>query len=831
MDNAFNWLQQPLGPDSEPGPPHVKHLGPVKSDGCCIIVEMASRILAIISLVLLTGVAQISWGQGPEISWQVNDYKFANPLFAQTDQLGHVYVVKQNPPSGSTYPTTLDIYDVSGNLISSTPFGGVSVAGALAVDPFFGTAVIGFSNNFQALYWDGEDYEDYNQGFPLLAVGTDPLGRLVSVFTANDTTIVYAFTPNGEGTPIQWSVPYTATGAKIDSQGNVLLLGASGTEQSSTNFAIFYSETGVNLWLRSYVSTEIQKTSIAAFVEDRLGNQYLVINHSESELHPECYVIEINPQDGTKDLWQSPNIAGSATLACNEFAQMLVAGQSPTQPFVAAVLYQNSVQTGGVIAWDVPQAADAMIDSYVGPVVSHYDSTTKSVNLINLNSATGAVNSTLAIPASGPTSATGLVENGGQTNDGGQVEIIGSMGGSQPGTFVATVVYGANLRSLVLPPSIVGGSTLLAQSNLTQSPAGLFQDGSEAITLTSSAPNVVNSLPPFNLTSQVITSQLTTFPVDADTNVTITATQAAQPSVGSAVVNVERSATVTVKTATVGTVTCGTSIFNPSQTATGTVALNGPAGPSGKLVTLESSDPSITVPATVKVLAGQSSASFTISSHPVGVATNPSITASLAGLSSAFTVKVMPAPLKSFTVVGATSVTAGATTTGEVIISTLAGSSGDAVTLRSNTASAVVSPTATIPAGGTYTTFPIKTEGVVASTSVTLTASFGGVTKFASFTVEPATLSSLVVAPASVKGGNNAGATIHLNGEAGAFGYVVALNSSNAAVNVPTSITFPANTGSFSFLIKTSAVTVKTPVTISATFGAVTKTATLTLTP
>src|SRR5467141_2951965 len=92
------------------------------------------------------------------------------------------------------------------------------------------------------------------------------------------------------------------------------------------------------------------------------------------------------------------------------------------------------------------------------------------------------------------------------------------------------------------------------------------------------------------------------------------------------------------------------------------------------------------------------------------------------------------------------------------------------------------------------------------------------------------TLSSVSLNPASVPGGNSSTDTVTLSGPAPAGGAQVALSSNNGAASVPSSVTLPTGTSSATFPVNTSAVTSSTPVTISASYGGVTQTGSLTVT-
>jgi hypothetical protein len=92
-------------------------------------------------------------------------------------------------------------------------------------------------------------------------------------------------------------------------------------------------------------------------------------------------------------------------------------------------------------------------------------------------------------------------------------------------------------------------------------------------------------------------------------------------------------------------------------------------------------------------------------------------------------------------------------------------------------------------------------------------------------------LSALSLNPTSVTGGNSPTGTVTFSGVAPA-GAQVSLSSSDTSVaRAPSSVTIAAGATGATFAISTSAVTTSTSVTISATYGGVTKTAVLTVTP
>jgi hypothetical protein len=177
------------------------------------------------------------------------------------------------------------------------------------------------------------------------------------------------------------------------------------------------------------------------------------------------------------------------------------------------------------------------------------------------------------------------------------------------------------------------------------------------------------------------------------------------------------------------TVTGGTS-------ATGTVILTAPAPAGGMSVALSSAPSAISVPASVVVPATQSSASFSISTTAVGTTTVGSISASYDGVVKSTAVTVTPPALASLRVSPST-VVGGTTVIGTVTLPAPAPAGGALVTLQSSKPATATPPSSgTIPAGTTSTTFSITTVKPGKNTTVTLTASYAGISKTAFLTVK-----------------------------------------------------------------------------------------------
>jgi hypothetical protein len=188
--------------------------------------------------------------------------------------------------------------------------------------------------------------------------------------------------------------------------------------------------------------------------------------------------------------------------------------------------------------------------------------------------------------------------------------------------------------------------------------------------------------------------------------------------------------------------------------------------------------------------------------------------------------------------VSPTSVVGGTAAQGTITLTGAAPSGGAVVTLSSaNTSVVSVPASVTVAAGASSATFGVNTSAVTANTGVTITATYGGVSRTTTLTVTPAStttasLSAVSVSPTSVVGGTAAQGTITLTGAAPSGGAVVTLSSANTSVvSVPASVTVAAGASSAIFGVNTSAVTANTGVTITATYGGISRTTTLTVTP
>lgn len=271
-----------------------------------------------------------------------------------------------------------------------------------------------------------------------------------------------------------------------------------------------------------------------------------------------------------------------------------------------------------------------------------------------------------------------------------------------------------------------------------------------------------------------------------------------------------------------------------SKTATGTVVLDRPAPAGGALVSLSSSNPAMaSVPASVTVAAGASSAVFTVTTSSVASTRTVDISASRRGVTKTAALTVQPPAVSALTLTPGTFAGGCGSSTGKVTLTAKAPAGGIVVLLTSTNPVAVVPASVTVPAGSGSATFPITAPAVASSQSGTVTASYGGASRSAGLTVRPIGVASLALSPNPVTGPASVSGTVTLECPAAPGAVTVALSSTSTGVARPDvpSLTIPAGATQGTFTVTTVDVSVQSFATIRAAAGGVTKSVKLTVDP
>ncbi len=291
---------------------------------------------------------------------------------------------------------------------------------------------------------------------------------------------------------------------------------------------------------------------------------------------------------------------------------------------------------------------------------------------------------------------------------------------------------------------------------------------------------------------------------------------------------VYHSAPLVVKAATLSGVVLNPATVIGGSGSTGTVKLTGPAPAGGLVASLSSSSPAASVPSSLPISAGASSAAFQITTTPVSVDTTANICATVKGLTTCAPLAVKAASLVHLSV-DPTSLLGGGIANGSVGINGSAPAGGTVVALSSNSSAASVPATVTIPAGASSAGFQIRTTPVPADTPATISAT-AGATRTTVLTVRVPRPTSVSLSPTAVHGGETSTGTVTLEAPAPPGGLTVPLASTNPyAAQVPASVFVPGGAWSASFTVNTTDVGHDDISHISATVAGVTKSATLTV--
>ena len=181
------------------------------------------------------------------------------------------------------------------------------------------------------------------------------------------------------------------------------------------------------------------------------------------------------------------------------------------------------------------------------------------------------------------------------------------------------------------------------------------------------------------------------------------------------------------------------------STIVGKVHILNVAPPGGQVYTLTSDIPAVaSVPPSVTIPAGQSSATYTVTTHNVSVSTPVRLTVWSEGNGDHPILWVDPAggppgaATLSSLALAPSSVTGGAASQGTVTLSGSAPTGGALVSLSSSSSSVTVPSTVTVASGASSASFTATTTDVTTSTAATVTATLNGTSRTATLTVTPA---------------------------------------------------------------------------------------------
>ena len=296
---------------------------------------------------------------------------------------------------------------------------------------------------------------------------------------------------------------------------------------------------------------------------------------------------------------------------------------------------------------------------------------------------------------------------------------------------------------------------------------------------------------------------------------------------------------ITVGPPTLSTLSVSPTSVVAGSSSTGTVTLSDVAPSEGAAVSLSASSSATTVPTSITVPAGATSATFAISTGAV-TATTASVISGFYGVARTATLTVNPtAPPATPTAPSLISPVNDATPAQPVTFDWSDVANAASYEIQIDNTSTIASP---FVASAVVTVSQATIGGVPAQRlwwrvrARNSTGVFGPFSTTRRFTPggapAAAALSAVTVNPASVVGGTGSSGTVTLSAAAPSGGAVVALTSSNTgAATVPTSVTVAAGATSASFAVATATVTGSTSATLTASYNAISRMTTLTVTP
>ena len=330
------------------------------------------------------------------------------------------------------------------------------------------------------------------------------------------------------------------------------------------------------------------------------------------------------------------------------------------------------------------------------------------VSLSSSNTGAAKVPSSVVVPA-GATFTTFNITTA-NVNPSASVEISASAEGI--GLSQTLQVEYLNLKALsIAPTTVIGGGNATGTVGLT----GPAPSGGYSVELSTNSGGVtVPSSVWIPAGASIATFPIQTSPVAVNTPVTVTAASGASYT----------TATLNVSAATVSALTFSLPSIAGGSSVVGTIGLTSPA-PAGLTVNLTSSDPSLTVPASVTFAVGATAANFTATSIPVAVDTPVNVVAGENGTSVTGSVSVYAPRLLLLTL--NPSVIIGGLSTSATVSLTSPAPAGFSAAISSSNPLVTVPTSVTFPAGTTFGTFPVTSSIVTTNQSVFVNAVLNGI--------------------------------------------------------------------------------------------------------
>ena len=424
--------------------------------------------------------------------------------------------------------------------------------------------------------------------------------------------------------------------------------------------------------------------------------------------------------------------------------------------------------------------------------------------------------------ASGATTATFTITSSTITSDQSATVTATLSGVSQTATI--SLVAPVTLTSLACSPSSLGSS---ASSNCTVT----LSKAATAATAVALSDNNALLTTPASVTvasgATTATFSVTAGTITSDQSATVTATLS----------GVSKTATISLAASvTLTSLACSPTSLNSSASSTCTVTLS-KAATAATAVTLSDNSTLLTTPASVTVASGATTATFTVTAGTITSDQGAIVTAGLNGVSKTATISLAAPITLTSLACSPTSLSSSASTTCTVTLSKAAATGGAVIALSDDSSRLTVPSSVTVAAGSATATFTATAGSISSNRTVTITATFNGVSKIVSIsllrrTTQPPTRSVEVSgippessgAPTSLACSSHtvtAGTSVRceLQVEPSVDPEPISLTSGSENLKIPSTVTPRANQSRLTFLAFAEPDGTQESVVVTATLG------------
>jgi len=276
---------------------------------------------------------------------------------------------------------------------------------------------------------------------------------------------------------------------------------------------------------------------------------------------------------------------------------------------------------------------------------------------------------------------------------------------------------------------------------------------------------------------------------------------------------------------------CNPTSLSPNGTSNCVVTLSQPAPGSGALITLISTNASVSVPASVTATAGAITASFTAAAGSFTSNGSAQITASLNGGSASAALTLTALSQVSTLSCNPASLSPNGTSNCVITLSQPAPGSGAAIALSSNNATVSVPASVTATAGATTASFTAAAKSFTSNGSAQITVSLNGQSKAFTLALKAAAqiqVTSITCSRTIFNGGDSSTCKVTLS-SAPTINGSITLSSNTGNLTVPASVAIASGYSSAQFTVSSILVDVDTSAVVTASFGGSSQSTTLTV--